>query len=318
MYTRILVPLDGSPRAEHALPVAARIARAAGGTVVLIRAVSIPTDLGTSFAPVTITSELIEAQEAGAASYLRGIAESAALVGISTETAVLTGSPALAILDAIVLRRIDLVVLTSHGRTGLARWALGSVAQHLVRHATTPVLVLREHGAPALERQADTEHFSRILVPLDGSPLAEAALEPAAALAEAMTTPAHGALHLVLVLLPYESDREYMPEALAMRGAQDYLGDVAERLRAAHVGLQVTWTVDAQLDVASAILRVAEQFDDREGPTPIGRFDLIAMATHGYSGLKRWMFGSTTERVLQGATKLPVLIVPLRVATEGR
>lgn len=323
MFSRILVPLDGSPRAELALPVAAKIARAANGTVILIQAVSVPTDLGslgTSFVPATPTSELIEAQEASAAVYLHGIVESAVLAGIRTETAVLTGSPALAILDTIVLRRVDLVVLTSHGRTGLARWALGSVAQHLVRHATVPVVVLREHGASAVEPHPDLEHLFRILVPLDGSPLAEAALEPAAALADALTTPGQGALHLVLVLLPFEADTQYMPEALAMQGAQDYLGHVAERLQAEHAGLKVTWTVRAQLDVASAILHVAEQSDDTEGASVFGVFggcDLIAMATHGYSGLKRWMIGSITERVLQSAT-LPFLIVPPHAATETR
>lgn len=309
MFTRILVPLDGSPRAEHALPVAAKIARATNGAVILIQAVSIPSNLDTPFAPTTVTPELLDAQEAEAESYLHSIAESAVLAGVPTEITVLTGSAALAILDAIVLRRIDLVVMTSHGRTGLARWALGSVAQHLVRHATVPVIVLREYGTSTLEPHSDPEHVFRLLVPLDGSLPAEAALEPAVALATALSALGLSELHLVLVLLPFEADMEYMPEALAMRGAQEYLGHVSARLQAEHADLRVTWTVRAQLDIASAILHVAEQHDDPEGPTSIGRFDLIAMATHGYSGLKRWMMGSTTERVLQGA-KLPVLIVP--------
>ena len=84
--------------------------------------------------------------------------------------------------------------------------------------------------------------------------------------------------------------------------------------------MRVTWTVRAQLDVASAILHVAEQSDDTEGAGVVGVVggcDLIAMATHGYSGLKRWMIGSITERVLQSAT-LPFLIVPPHATTETR
>lgn len=316
MFSRILVPLDGSSRAEHSLPLAAKIARASNGTVVLIQAVSLPTDLGTSFTPVTVTPELLDAHESTATTYLHGIEKSAVLSGIRTETMVLTGSPALAILDAIVLRRIDLVVLTSHGRTGLGRWALGSVAQHLARHATVPVLVLREHSASSLEVPPDAPHHFRILVPLDGSWLAEAALEPAAALARALNAPAQGALYLVIVLLPYVADAEYLPEAFAKQGAGDYLGKTAERLKAEHVGLRVTWTIQEQLDVASAILRTAEESSDLESVDELAGYDVIAMATHGYSGLKRWMIGSITERVLQSAS-IPLLIVPPLAQTEG-
>jgi nucleotide-binding universal stress UspA family protein len=104
-----------------------------------------------------------------------------------------------------------------------------------------------------------------------------------------------------------------MPEALAMRGAQDYLCKVAERLQVEHAGLRVTWTVDAQLDVAAALVRTAEHSGGTRRVDELGGYDVIAMATHGYSGLKHWMTGSITERVLQSAT-LPLLIVPPRAA----
>ncbi|HLZ21394.1 MAG TPA: universal stress protein [Ktedonobacterales bacterium] len=310
MFSRILVPLDGSQRAESALPVAAKIARAANGSVVLVQSVNFPSQLnaGAAFAPALYTPELIEAQEAEATRYLQTISTSPVLTGIHTDVRVFTGTPAISILDSLASERADLIVMTSHGRTGLARWALGSVAQQLVRHAPVPVFVLREHGPSVIEPHPDMEHLFRVLVPLDGSPLAETSLEPAAALVSALTAPSQGALHLVLVLLPYEADTEYMPEALAMQGAKSYLGGVAERLRTAHAGLHVTWTVAAQLDVASAILRVAERGDDTEGAGVFGGCDMIAMATHGYSGLKHWMMGSVTERMLE-STKLPVLIV---------
>lgn len=308
MFKRILVPLDGSLRAERALPVAARIARASQGTVVMLRVVSLPMQYGPPSAPATYTSELLDTEEMGARDYLTSVAQSDTLAGVPTEIQVETASPALAILNAATTRHADLIVISSHGRTGLARWVLGSVAQHVVRHSAVPVLVLREHGPSPVEPHPDKEHLFRVLVPLDGSPLAEATLEPAVELATALTTPGAGALHLVLVLLPYEADTTNMPEALAMRGAKSYLSGIADRLRAEHTGLRVTWTVAAQLDVAVAILRVAEQGDDTEGAGVFGGCDVIAMATHGYGGLKRWMIGSITERMLQAA-KLPLLIV---------
>lgn len=308
MYKRILVPLDGSQRAERALPVAARIARASQGTVVLLQVVNISMQYGSPLAPTTYSPEMLDTEETGARDYLTVMAQSDTLAGVPTEIQVETGSPALAILDAATSRHADLIVISSHGRTGLARWVLGSVAHHVVRQSPVPVFVLREHGPSPAEPHPDTEHLFRVLVPLDGSTLAEVALEPAVQLAAALTAPAEGALHLVLVLLPYEADADYMPEALAMRGAKSYLSGIVERLRAEHPGLHVTWTVTAQLDVTAAILRVAEQGDDTEGAGVFGGCDVIAMATHGYGGLKRWMIGSITERVLQAA-KLPLLIV---------
>ena len=308
MFKRILVPLDGSQRAERALPVAARVARASQGTVVLIQVVSIPIEYGPPLAPATYTPAMLEAAEAGAKSYLDSVVQSSVLAGIPTETHVPTGTPALTILQSIATRNTDMVVMSSHGRTGIARWMLGSVAQHVARHSPVPVFVLREHGPSPVEPHPDVEHLFRMLVPLDGSTVAEAALEPAVALATALTAPGQRGLHLVLVLLPYEADQEYMPEALAMRGAKSYLTAVAERLQSEHAGLRVTWTVAAQLDVASAILRIAESGDDTEGAGVFGGCDVIAIATHGRSGLSRLMIGSIAERILQAA-KLPLLIV---------
>jgi nucleotide-binding universal stress UspA family protein len=322
MFTRIVVPLDGSERAERALPVAARIAHASGAQIILLRAVPVPVPLTSVFAPTVHDASVpafMEASETQAKDYLERIAGSPRLAGLATEIMVPVGAPAAAILDAVASHTADLVVMCSHGATGLTRWVLGSVAQHVARHAPVPVLVLRESGPIPAGPHPDPEQPLRILVPLDGSQLAQAALGPAADLAVALAAPAPGALHVALVISPYEAAQNNMPEALVREGAKEYLAGVADRLGAstpAYGQLTITWSVGVGLDVATTLVRIAENGEDAEGAGILGGCDLIAMATHGRTGLARWALGSVTERVLQ-ATALPLLIVrPQRIEQE--
>jgi nucleotide-binding universal stress UspA family protein len=168
--------------------------------------------------------------------------------------------------------------------------------------------VLREGGPIPAQPHPDPEQLTRMLVPLDGSALAEAAVGPAAELILSLAGPRGAALHLTLVLTPLEADLEYMPEGLALVGARTYLTHVAELLQTAHPLLTVTWSVAAGFDIADTLLRVAETGEDAEGAGPSSRCDLIAMATHGRAGPARWALGSVTERVLH-ATTLPLLVV---------
>src|SRR5579872_7324360 len=201
MFQRILVPLDGSWRAERALPVAARIARATGGSVHLIQVVSQPIDYSGGLSPVPLMSqEVIETEMAEASDYLKAVAASPMLAGIVTRTEVSFWLPAPDILAAAQTHRSDLIVLCSHGRTGFTRWALGSVAHTLAHQSTAPLLVLRQNEALSFLSHADMAHPLRTLVPLDGSKLAEAALNPAASLTAALAAPARGALHLAEVV----------------------------------------------------------------------------------------------------------------------
>ncbi len=201
MFQRILVPLDGSMRAEQALPVAARIARANGSTVFLMQVVSPIVDYSGGLSQVPfINGEIIESQIADANEYLSTMAASDVLAGIETKTEVSFGQPAQFLLKAMQIYGIDLVVLCSHGRTGLSRWVLGSVAHALVHQSSVPVLVLREGQTLA--------HVERALVSLDGSALSEVVLYPAAYLVAALAAPAEGALHLTQVVKVIETPRE--------------------------------------------------------------------------------------------------------------
>lgn len=307
MYSRILVPLDGSSRAERSVPVAALLARASHGSVVLIQALGV-SDVYGAFEPTTRTVEVLEESKRDATAYLTRISGLPVLSGIPTETGVFTGPVAVSILDAVIAYRADAMVITSHGRTGVPRWALGSVAEHVIRHAKVPVVVLREQGSSPAEPVPGRVYAPRVLVGLDGSPLAEAVLEPAIAMAQAMATSDTAALHLVLVVSPSVIVESGMREQAAMQMAEAYLASVAERIRTRHAGVAVTWKAIINADAASGLLRVAENADNTNDASGFGSCSMIALATHGRSGLARWMFGSVTERVLH-TTTIPMLVV---------
>src|SRR5579883_372202 len=147
MFKQMLVPLDGSERAERAVPVAARMARATGGSIVLTRVVSPTSELWPGIEPQpTLTQSIIDADLADASAYLEQIADSPSLTGIPTRTVALFGPPAFTILSVALSYNADLIVMCSHGYTGMSLWMLGSVAEKVARHAAVPVFILREGG----------------------------------------------------------------------------------------------------------------------------------------------------------------------------
>ncbi len=322
MFQRILVPLDGTTHAEQALPVAARIARASGGSIVLLQVADAPVEYeGLSKFPSPITKENLAVERTRDSGYLATVAEADDLRGIEITTEALAGAVLPALISAVQSKGVDLVVICSHGDTGLKRWMLGSVAQELARHSPVPVLVLRAGGVLSTVRHDSL----RALVALDGSPFAEAALVPAAHVIAALAAPGKGALHLTQVVTGPASYRRLRSEIHSdphivgreLRDARAYLGSVAVRLRKgelADLGLVVTWSMAVEADVASALIKVAEYGRNTED---FDGCDLIAIATHGRSGLQRLVMGSVAEHIL-GATKLPLLIVRPQGLVAGR
>jgi nucleotide-binding universal stress UspA family protein len=316
MFRRILVPLDGSDRAEQAIPVAARIARASGGSIVLAQVATVPKTYGT-FTEFSYTADLVDTEMRDARDYLKAMAQFPLLAGITVETDVLYGAAAQTLLSMATQFEADLIVMTSQGKTGVKRWLLGSVAQKIARHSPVPVLVLRESGALPVGARPDSSPV-RALVTLDGSVLAKAALQPAAQLIAALSAPAPGALHLLRVVKPpaideKEDDTEYITRMReqALHKAKLYLQSIVEHLRDGPVGklnLGLTWSVALSDDVAETIVQLAECGEDAAGAGVYGRCDAIAMATHGREGFQHWALGSVVERVLS-ASHLPLLIV---------
>jgi nucleotide-binding universal stress UspA family protein len=363
MMKRILVPLDGSPLAERALAVAAKLTRASGGELILVQALAATVEYGFPFVPQMVPLAIVE-HEREAQGYLTRLTDLPMLSGLPVKTCILAGVPALAILNAATEYRADMIVMTSHGRTGITRWVFGSVAEHVARHTHVPVLVLRRRQLPFWTQGAELVESPktlgasrlpltelRVLVPLDGSLLAEAVLEPAVDCAvslgrgveQAVMAPAGSiaaVLHLVLVVRPFDSLAENVPESLVVTGAQTYLRQVAERMSSAHPEVHITWEVASAGDVAEYLVTLlqesVEPARERATLTPVeararpegapvtiatGRdsseqaarpvgppFTLLAMATHSRTGIIRWVWGSITERVVQ-KTQLPVLLV---------
>jgi nucleotide-binding universal stress UspA family protein len=308
MYKRILVPLDGSDRAEKAIPVAARIARALGSSMILLRVATAPIDTGKYSSTSGYVEEAVDTDLTGATTYLENIAGSNGLSGIKTEVKSFIGAVAPTILSAAQSFHANLIVMCSHGYTGFKRWTLGSVADKVTRHSPIPVLVLREGGPePALAEHQPV----RALVAVDGSPLSEAVLEPAAYLAAALAeaTSQQGALHLLRVVELPGSVGKFKSDAHVDTGLKEqvthedeaYLVALAQRLGAGdleQLDLAITSSVEADPDVAEAIVKKSEQ----------GKFDFIAIASHGRGGVQSWAMGSVAGRVLH-ATRLPLLIM---------
>lgn len=349
MFQRILVPLDGSTRAEQAVPVAARIGRASGGSVVLLRVADLsPTsrphlpgscESGPPMPPPPAwTPDAVAVSQRHAADYLEGVARTDGLPDCAPETEVpASPSVAAAILTTAQAQHADLIVLCSHGHSGHLRWPLGSIAEKVVHHAAVPVLLLREPSRSATLVHPGLRGPLRLLVPLDGSELAESVLVPAASTLAALAAPGPAAMHLVRVLEsrdvmlapgPWSRDESVTKDARdwALREGKAYLSAVADRLHhgvTAELPLVVTWSAifddhpgSYPPDVAAALLRTADVGEATEGAAPAGRCDLIAMTTHGQGGLRQWTMGSIAERVLS-ATPLPMLIVrPHESATE--
>lgn len=322
MFKTLLVPLDGSSRAEAALPVARRIARNTGATLVLVRVVSFLSEYWPAMisAHPSLARAVVEADLEQATAYLEQVAASREMEGISVKITAQFGPPAPTILGVATSYNSDLVVLCSHGLTGITHWMMGSVAEKIARYAAMPVLIVREGSIHLDDRYSNLAQPLRLLVPLDGSIGATTALEPGARLLLAMASPGQKtALHLARVCRQFsgntitpeqhlreENERAQARGSLQQTASQIQQGNLAPFI--AECSLPVTWSLLIDSDIAGALLRVAERGDDTEGAGAFGGCDLIAISTHGRSNFQGWTPGSITERVLH-ATRRPILIV---------
>jgi nucleotide-binding universal stress UspA family protein len=252
-----------------------------------------------------------------AAEYLNSLVHAKVLQDIPVTTEEVVGSAEQAILDYITSSRQDLIVLCSHGYSGFKRWALGSVAEKVIHHAEIPVLLVRLNGPMLCD--PEVEHPLRILATLDGSAMSEAVLGPVTQLIEALTPPSQCRLHLVQVVgtssitgnRGYKETVEVDESEQVKHQAMAYLATIAEKVSTftpVEYKFPITYSVSTAQDIATSIIRSAENPEEAEGVPSTEGYDLIAMATHGRGAMTRWLMGSVTGRVLHG-TKLPMLIV---------
>jgi nucleotide-binding universal stress UspA family protein len=310
MQQHILVPLDGSPLAETVLPHALRLAEATHRGLILLRVVPPPVLADPLAGAIPTTAGAYDAWEADAVAarnYLAGIVARLAAVEVPVQAEVLEGEPAATIVSYALERPDGLVIaMATHGRSGLGRWVFGSVAERVLHTTPVPLLLTRPAPGSKSGQEVLAAPYRNILVPLDGSDLAEQALKPAQQLAAAFD-----ATLLLTAVVPVRDDRGAAALGVArphLSPAQHeektrldhYLKSVAAGLLAG--GLRVETQV-LYGHPAEAILRDSEY----------GDADLIVMATHGRSGWQQLWLGSVALKVVQG-TRRPVLLVRAQAA----
>ncbi|MBF6612465.1 MAG: universal stress protein [Chloroflexi bacterium] len=313
MQRQILVPLDGSKLAEQALPHAAAMARAIGSGLTLIWVVTPPPGVNPLVwaVPIESTTWTYHKKMLGIAQeYLASIAGRLEADGTTVQTRMVEGEAAeQIILHAQQSTQTSMIVMATHGRSGLSRWLLGSVAEKILHAAPTPLVLIRP-AADDAEMEvslsvADLPAYRTILVPLDGSLLAEQALEQAQPLAAAT-----GASLLLLSVANAVGDLIVARRAETMRRIEVLNERERKRLAA--------YLADVALDIEDAGITVRTRLSEGDPAEEILRAgreagaDLIVMATHGRSGLKRLWLGSVAMKVTHTA-ELPVLLVGVRV-----
>lgn len=303
MYASILVPLDGSAFGESALPAATAIARRSGARLHVVHVRGVTTVM--SGLPGLATGWGPEAESA-ARSYLDGVADRTADdLGESVSFALLDGTVPEGLRDYARAHGISLIVMSTHGRRGLSRAWLGSVAAGVIREAPAPVLLVRPRKGSA--RPGPLLRISQVLVPLDGSLLAEAIVAPAAELCKlvgATMTLAHVIEPVFRVgeaILVPAVDQDAQVHARMESEAREYLARVASRIRAP--GLEVNERTLSGEAVRS-LLDLARE---------VGA-DLIALATHGRTGWQRLAFGSVADKIVR-TSDIPMLVLRPHIET---
>ncbi|HEU5382108.1 MAG TPA: universal stress protein [Ktedonobacteraceae bacterium] len=318
MFRRFFVPLDGSPRAEKAIPVAASLARASSGSVILARVLVPPMHEEYAANIMANETQLIQNEEQSEAStYLNEVLEryEQVLAGLHLilEVAPETKTVSATLLSLAEQEHTDLIVMCSRGESHLKRWIVGSIAQSALRQSPLPILALNEHDT--VQVLDDVSHPLHLLVPLDGSPLAEAVLQPLRQFISLLPTTQPHELHLLqVVTVPPAVGRfrsgAYVTDMLQQdeqEKAEKYLASLAHSLSVNgfdKTKFVITTEVRISTDVAGTVLALARA----ETPQAGAAYDLIALATHGRSGLKRAFMGSVTEHIF-GSTHLPLFVV---------
>jgi nucleotide-binding universal stress UspA family protein len=291
LLKKILVPLDGSKLSENALEPAVKLAQASGAELILL---SVPVIKHVMVMPeysgyaTLLPEQSLEDSRHDFLEYLEHVRDNRLPTNLPVRIEIVEGDEASVIVDQAFSAQADLIVMATHGRSGLSRWMMGSVTEKVLQQAHCPVLAVRSD-----------KPIERILITLDGSAASEAALEPGLALAQALAAK--------VTLLQVQSGQDYVSPR------------EVERLDAVEQGLglrlqdSVYYAAEAYLDylktryesvvdgsLETAVLdgpparRIIQYIEENE-------IDLVVMATHGRTGLSRWLYGSITEKVLRAA-----------------
>ena len=293
MFKRVLIPLDGSPFAEKVLMELTRFIEPGKSWIELVGVLEVSRYAASvsEYGPLRAIAEIRAQYEA----YFLKMRQSLQEKGYLVNTAIVEGDAAEEIINNAVASEADLIAMTTHGRSGIARWTLGSVADRIIHNTSLPVLLVRS--------QTDIRHeaIKTILVPLDGSELSEKALPYASALAKDH----HAKLRLIQAVSP--SDIEYAITRLPTQSETDralqrrftlsdtYLSHVASELTSAGIKVETNVLLG---DPARSIVDEAEK----------QAADLIVISTHGRTGFSRWVHGSVANHVIR-TVSVPLLVI---------
>ena len=303
MYERILVPLDGSELAQIALPYAEKLAGVLGSQLILIY-VSESVDDQYHHMHQFYLQQMVEAAKQNAERYL----DKQEGRTIKVDSVILIGAPAEEIVKYAGQEDIGLIVMSTHGRSGIKRWAMGSVVDKVLRATKQPLALVRAKGARP-DMLGERNILSKILVTLDGSKESEAVIP----YIEELASKLQAEVILLQVIEPdyhiyaaggpeYGVYAEQQMESMK-KFARDYLEEIITRLKQR----EVTAKAEIMLGtVAETIINFADQTNA----------SLVAMTTHGRSGVSRWAFGSVAERVLRAGNTPLLLVRTPRAITE--
>jgi nucleotide-binding universal stress UspA family protein len=319
MFSRILVPLDGSPLAERAIPHAEMFARIFGGNIILLQVLE-PTSYHEN--PKAVDPLSWQIRKAESDMYMKGITRkiSEHLGEVSpnsddekikrVEYHIREGKTAENIVDFAHNEDIDLLVISTHGSGGLSRWNISSVTQKVINLIYLPVLIVRAYNRPNMDETI--HHYRRILLPIDSSRRAECSLSAGIELTRGEPITKHSPqdadqkskLVLAAVIRPPELPipEPFPPEIsqlseqllqVSRQAVNKYLYEMNERLP-----VPCETCVVENSSVASAIQTLADQED----------IDMVVLCAHGYSGQVTWPYGTVTRNYMEHGTK-PVLVI---------
>ncbi len=290
MFDKILVPLDGSELAEVTLWYAEGLAGRMRSAITLLIVLS-PEDLKSRYMYDCYIKEIANRTKANAEE--RGAGKKEGEIKVDYE--ILKGDAAEEIVDYADKARINLIIMSTQGRSGVRRWALGNVANKVLRATGKPVLLIRAKGAkPDVYR----DRLVKVLVPVDGSKESESILRYVTYMATELDLE-------VTLFHAWVRKSEDFPLTGGVeqinqvrKGREGYIKRMETRLKGKGVNVNSVFKEVLTGGAAEEIIKLAEE----------GDFSMVAMATHGRSGLGRWIFGSNAEKVLEvGST--PLLLV---------
>lgn len=295
MFKRILVPLDSSKLAECVLPHIVAIAKVSQPEVILVRVLE-PVD-------TTVTMRMIDhvdwqIRKAEAESYLSEVAERLQNAGLKTSTLLIEGRPAEQIIEYAQSWNADLVLMSSHGRSGLSPWSVSSVVQQVIMLARSSVMIVRAFQ-PLVADIAELR-YKKIFLPLDGSKRAEMPLSLAETLVQTYNSTLLAAHIVQQPQLPRQTAPS--PEDIALvneltkrnlEEAEKYLNDLKLRL-----AVPIETKLEISPMVGLSLHKIANE----------NNIDLTILCAHGYSGDTSWPYGSVvTSFIIYGSTALLIL-----------